>query len=67
MNKYLKEYKWSNIGEMIKNNKRDSEICKDSFSGKLVVISGTTSGIGYATAKLFASHGADLILINRNE
>jgi len=67
MNKYLKEYKWSNIGEMIKNNKRDSEICKDSFSGKLVVISGTTSGIGDATAKLYASHGANLIMINRNE
>jgi len=67
MNKYLKEYKWSNIGEMIKNDKREAEICDESFSGKLVVISGTTSGIGYSTAKLFASHRANLIIINRNE
>ena len=67
MNKYLKEYKWSNIGAMIKNDKRDPSISNDSFSGKLVVISGTTSGIGCYTAKLYASHGANLIIINRNE
>jgi len=67
MNKYLKDYKWSNIGAMIKNNKKAASICEDSFAGKLAVISGTTSGIGYATATLFASHGADLIIINRNE
>jgi len=32
-----------------------------------VVISGATSGIGYFTARKFASHGARLICINRNE
>lgn len=67
MNKYLKEYEWSNIGSMMKNDKRDPAICDDSFSGKLVVISGTTSGIGYHTARLYASHGANLIIVNRNE
>jgi len=67
MNKYLKEYKWSNIGAMMKNDKKDPLICNDSFNNKLVVISGATSGIGYHSAKEFASHGANLLLINRNE
>lgn len=67
MNKYLKEYKWSNIGAMMKNDKRDPYICNDSCLGKFVVISGTTSGIGYETAKIYAANGANLLLINRNE
>ena len=67
MKKYLKEYKWSNIGAMIGNLKLDPEICTDDFNNRLVVITGATSGIGYATAKKFASHGADILSINRNE
>lgn len=67
MNKYLKEYKWSNIGAMMKNDKKDPFICEDSFSGKLAVISGTTSGIGSFAARKFASHGSNLLIINRNE
>ncbi|MBN1133247.1 MAG: SDR family NAD(P)-dependent oxidoreductase [Bacteroidales bacterium] len=65
--KYFKDYKWSNIAAMIKNNRRDPGICKDVFRDRLVVISGATSGIGYHTARKFASHGARLLCINRNE
>ncbi len=65
--KYFKEYKWSNIAAMIRNNRRDPKICTDDFSDRLVVISGATSGIGYHTARKFASHGARLLCINRNE
>jgi NAD(P)-dependent dehydrogenase (short-subunit alcohol dehydrogenase family) len=32
-----------------------------------VVITGATSGIGYVTAQKYASHGADILCINRNE
>lgn len=65
--KYFREYSWSNIAAMIRNNSRLPKICSQDFSGKLVVISGATSGIGYHTARKFASHGASLICINRNE
>jgi NAD(P)-dependent dehydrogenase (short-subunit alcohol dehydrogenase family) len=67
MNPYLKEYKWSNIGAMLKNNKAAPKKEPKDFHGQLVVITGATSGIGYETAKLYASHGAELLLVNRNK
>jgi retinol dehydrogenase-13 len=63
---YIREYKWSNIFAMIKNNSKDPKICTDEFKDKLVVITGATSGIGYVTARKFASKGANLLCINRN-
>ena len=67
MKKYLKEYKWSNIFAMLRNQKLDPEICTGDCKNRLVVITGATSGIGYATAKRYASNGADILCINRNE
>jgi len=67
VSKYFKEYEVSNISAMIKNNRRDPKICADDFKDRLVVITGATSGIGYLTAKKFASQGASLLCINRNE
>jgi retinol dehydrogenase 13 len=64
---YIREYKWSNIFAMIRNSRKDPVICTDGFKGKLVVITGATSGIGYITARKFASEGANLLCINRNE
>jgi len=63
---YFKEYRWSNIWAMIKNSQLDPEICTEDFPGKWVVITGATSGIGYLTARKYASHGANLLCINRN-
>jgi NAD(P)-dependent dehydrogenase (short-subunit alcohol dehydrogenase family) len=65
--KYFKEYEWSNISAMIRNNRSDPKICTDDFDNKLVVITGATSGIGYHTARKYASHGANLLCINRNQ
>lgn len=65
-NKYFREYEWSNIFAMIRNNRKDPKICSDNFKGKLVVITGATSGIGYHTARKYASNGANLLCINRN-
>lgn len=64
---YFKEYKWSNIISMIRNNRLDPKICTEDFTKKLVVITGATSGIGYYTARKYASHGADILCINRNK
>jgi NAD(P)-dependent dehydrogenase (short-subunit alcohol dehydrogenase family) len=64
--KYFKEYEWSNIFAMIRNNKSDPKICDNTYDGKLVVITGATSGIGYHTARKYASHGANILCINRN-
>jgi len=63
---YFKEYEWSNVFAMIRNNRRDPGICTDKFRHKLVVITGATSGIGYVTARKYASMGANLLCINRN-
>ena len=67
MNKYFKQYKWSNIFTMLKNQKLNPKICTSDFKGKLVVITGATSGIGYDAAMKYASHGANILSINRNE
>ncbi|MBN2860998.1 MAG: SDR family NAD(P)-dependent oxidoreductase [Sphaerochaetaceae bacterium] len=66
MNPYLKDYRWSNIFAMIRNNKATPEQEIRDIPGSFVVITGATSGIGYETARVYASHGAELLLINRN-
>ena len=63
---YFKAYQWSNVWAMIKNSRLDPVKCTDDFSGRLIVITGATSGIGYLTARKYAAHGANLLCINRN-
>lgn len=65
--KYLKEYKLSQMRQMRRNKKAEVKECQEDFKDKLVVITGATSGIGYHTAREYALHGANLLLINRNE
>lgn len=65
--KYFKEYQWSNVFAMIKNNRKDPLICDTDCNNCLVVITGATSGIGYYAARKFASKGAHLLCINRNK
>lgn len=64
---YNKEYQWSNIFAMIKNSRLDPKVCNENFNQKMVIITGATSGIGYFTARKYASKGANLLCINRNE
>ncbi len=40
---------------------------RDLFSGKRVLVTGSTRGIGRATAELFQAKGADIVLHGRNE
>lgn len=51
---------------MVKNMQAPPERCESDFRARLVVITGATSGIGYYTARKYASQGAKLLLINRN-
>jgi len=67
LQKYFKEYKWSNISAMLRNLQSDPEICTEDSRDLLVIITGATSGIGFAAAKKYASHGAEILSINRNE
>ena len=65
--KYFKEYQWSNVFGMLKNNRLAPKVCTDRFEGKSVVITGATSGIGKLTAHKYAQMGANLFCINRNQ
>ena len=66
LRKYIKAYQWSDMLTMVRNNNAEPEQCTDDFADRLVVITGATSGIGYVTARKYASHGANLVCINRN-
>lgn len=65
--KYWPQYEWSNVFTMIKNMSASPEPCDHDFRDRLAVITGATSGIGYLTARKYASRGARLLTINRNE
>ncbi len=66
LKKYLKGYNGLTFYDD-PHLKLDPKICTDDFHHRLVVITGATSGIGYATARKYAFHGADILCINRNE
>ena len=63
---YIKEYNVPDILAMVRNNRLDPKVCKEDFANRLVVITGATSGIGYFTARKYASKGANLFCINRD-
>jgi len=67
LNKYIPDYHWSNIFAMLRNLKAEPRICTAPLNHHLVVITGATSGIGFAAARKYASRGADLLFVNRNE
>ena len=52
---------------MRRNNKASPKECGEDFKGRLALITGATSGIGYCTAREYAAHGANLLCINRSE
>ena len=64
--KYWPQYKWSNISAMLKNMRLAPKHNPEPFRDRLVVITGATSGIGYRTARKYASMGAQVLMINRN-
>jgi NAD(P)-dependent dehydrogenase (short-subunit alcohol dehydrogenase family) len=65
--RYWPQYKWSNVFAMMKNMKKGLKRCAEPFRDRLVVITGASSGVGYHTARKYASMGAHIVMINRNE
>lgn len=51
----------------IVNDHAQQKRSTESMSGKLCVVSGATSGVGYEAVKALAAGGANLVLIVRNE
>ncbi len=64
--RYILQYNFRDMGDFLRNEKRDPKICKENMQGKYVCITGATAGIGLETARYFAERGADLLCINRN-
>lgn len=64
--RYLLQYRPAHMAELIANEKKPPLPCEADMEGKTVVISGATSGIGLSAARLLASKGANLVLLNRN-
>ncbi len=52
--------------KFLANRKAPQKAFTESMAGKICVITGATSGVGFETAKCLASHGAQLVLISRN-
>lgn len=67
MFKYLKDYRWADMRQMIENNRAQQYRNNISMAGKLCVITGCTSGVGWEIAKALAAHGATIVMINRSK
>jgi retinol dehydrogenase-13 len=63
---YLLKYRFRDMGELIRNEKKEPKACDADLKDKTVILSGATSGIGLETARLFAERGARLICLNRD-
>lgn len=64
--KYLQQYKWDDIRQMRANNRAVQKTSDISLAGRHCVITGCTSGVGWEAARVLASHGARLTMINRS-
>jgi NAD(P)-dependent dehydrogenase (short-subunit alcohol dehydrogenase family) len=64
--RHLKEYNWADLRLVIENGRKGPAPCEERLDGKLVVITGATSGIGLATVHRLRAYGADLLMVNRS-
>jgi len=64
--KYLKEYRWEDMRQMLRNNRAEQRHSDLRMDGKRCVVTGCTSGVGWEAVKTLAGHGARIVMINRN-
>lgn len=67
MDRYLKEYNWPDMRQMIRNGRLPPKSCDERLDGKLCVVTGATSGVGLEAVKALHRSGADILMINRSE
>src|SRR4051794_34888463 len=48
-------------------HRRDDQVTGTRFADRVVIATGTASGLGLATARQFAAEGAQLVLVDRAE
>ena len=66
MFKYLSQYRWSDMQQMRENNGAVQLHSDIRMDGRLCVVTGCTSGIGWEAARRFAAYGARVVMVNRN-
>lgn len=66
MFKYLKEYRWADIRQMRDNNRAGVDDSDIRLDGKLCVVTGCTSGVGWEAARRLAAYGARIVMLNRD-
>jgi len=64
--KYLKDYRWADMRQMRENNRAKQHQSDIDMTGKLCVVTGCTSGVGWEAAKALAKYGARIAMINRS-
>lgn len=67
MLKYLREYRWADMRQIRLNNRAEQRRSDARMDGQLCVITGATSGVGWEAAKALASHGANVVMVNRSK
>jgi len=65
--KYLKDYRLEDMRQMRENNRAEQRRSDVRMDGKLCVVTGCTSGVGWEAAKTLAQYGARLVMINRSQ
>lgn len=64
--RHLKEYTWPDLRQVIENGKKEPASCEERLDGKLVVVTGASSGVGLAAVRRLRAFGADILMVNRN-
>lgn len=64
--RHLKDYSWPELRQVIENGKNGPAPCEERLDGKLVVLTGATSGVGLAALRRLRAFGADILMVNRN-